>query len=298
MHGCIGMAASETTINTDTNSEAFQFVRALAAELSDGAVDIPGFPSIVTRVQLVISDDSASAAKVAMVVGADPVLAARLLNLANSAALLGTGEPTTELPVAVSRVGLNAVRSTTHAHAVRILRQSAALRGLEQSLHLLARHTAQVASLCHVIAGKYTRVPPDAAMLAGLLHSCGRLYLLVRAGNHRGLFADANAFHDIERDWHLAVAVALLENWNVPDEIVQAIAESEDLTREPRRSPLLTDVVILALTIARHAGQADVLEAQLRDIKCLARFGLDANAVTEMLEASKNELAQLAAALT
>lgn len=292
------MAASDTTIDTDIDGEAFKFVRALATELSNGSVDIPGFPSIVTRVQLVLADDSASAAKIAMVVGADPVLAARLLNLANSAALLGTGLPTTELPVAVSRIGLNAVRSTTHAHAVRILTQSAALRGLEESLHMLAQNTAQVASLCHVVAAKYTRVPPDAAMLAGLLHSCGRLYLLVRAGNHRGLFADANAFREIERDWHLGVAVALLENWNVPDEIVRAVAESEDVTREPRREPMLTDVVILALAIARHAGEPEVLGAQLRDIKCLARFGLDANAVTEMLAASRNELAQLAAALT
>jgi HD-like signal output (HDOD) protein len=155
-----------------------------------------------------------------------------------------------------------------------------------------------VASLCHVVAGKYSRVPPDVAMLAGLLHSCGRLYLLVRAGNHRGLFADANSFRNVERDWHLSVAVALLENWNVPEEIVHAIAESEDLTREPRGAPSLTDVVMLAVAIARHSSQPEVLEATLREVKCLARFGLDAKAVAEMLEASKNDLAQLEAALT
>src|ERR1700733_5929078 len=285
------MSEFEIDIAADTSKDAFQFVQALAAELSLGAVDIPGFPSIVTRVRQVLADESASAEKVARVVGADPVLAARLLNLANSVALLGTARPATDLRTAVSRVGLNAVRSTTHAHAMRILSQSEALRGLEKLLEVLARQTGQGASLCHVVAAKYTRIPPDVALLAGLLHSCGRLYLLVRAGNHRGLFADATSFRNVERDWHLSVAVALLENWKVPEEIVHAIAESEDLTREPRGAPTLTDVVMLAVAIARHANQPKVLEATLREVKCLARFGLDAKAVAEMLQASKDDLA-------
>ena len=292
------MSEFEIDIAADTTKDAFQFVQALAAELSLGAVDIPGFPAIVQKVRAVLSDETASAEKVARVVGADPVLAARLLNLANSVAILGTARPATDLRTAVSRVGLNAVRSTTYAHAVRILSHSEALRGLEKPLEVLHKQTAQVASLSHVIAGKYSKVQPDAAMLAGLLHSSGRLYLLARAGKHRGLFADANAFRNVERDWHLSVAVALLENWSVPEEIVHAIAESEDLTREPRGAPSLTDVVMLAVAIGRNVGQPEVLEATLRDAKCLARFGLNSKAVADMLEASKLELAQLEAALS
>jgi HD-like signal output (HDOD) protein len=290
--------SSPDTPQTQNSNVAFQFVQALAAELSRGAVDIPGFPSIVTRVRQVLADESASADRVARVIGADPVLAARLLKLANSVALLGTARPATDLRTAVSRVGLNAVRSTTHAHAVRILGQCEALRGLEKPLEVLARQTGQLASLCHVVARRYTPVQPDVALLAGLLHSSGRLYLLTRASGHRGLFADAQAYRSVEREWHLSVAVALLENWNVPDEIVHAVSESEDLSREPRGAPSLTDVLVLALTIARYAGEPGELEVQLRDIKCLARFKLNAAAVAEMLQASKNEIAQLEAALT
>lgn len=292
------MSPSDTPPQTESSQAAFKFVQALAAELSRGSVEIPGFPSIVTRVREVLADEGASADKVARVVGADPVLAARLLKLANSVALLGTARPATDLRTAVSRVGLNTVRATTHAHAVRVLSQCEALRGLEKPLEVLARHTSQVASLCHVVAQRFTRVPPDEALLAGLLHSSGRLYLLTRAASHRALFADASTFRAVERDWHLSVAVALLENWNVPDDIVHSVSESEDQSREPRGAPSLTDVLLLALTIGRHAGQPGALEAHLRDVRCLARFNLDAAAVTAMLEASRGELAQLEAALT
>ena len=90
----------------------------------------------------------------------------------------------------------------------------------------------------------------------------------------------------------------MMRHVNVPEEIVHAIAESEDLSREPRGAPTLTDVVMLAVAIARHSGQPEVLEATLRDVKCLARFGLDARGVAEMLHAAKKELAQLETALT
>jgi urocanate hydratase len=42
-------------------------------------------------------------------------------------------------------------------------------------------------------------VNADAAMLAGLLHSIGRLYILTRTSRHRALFNDAASYHAIER---------------------------------------------------------------------------------------------------
>ena len=59
------------------------------------------------------------------------------LGVACLVAILGTARPATDLRTAVSRVGLNAVRSTTYAHAVRILSHSEALRGLEKPLEVL-----------------------------------------------------------------------------------------------------------------------------------------------------------------
>ena len=48
------------------------------------------------------------------------------------------------------------------------------------------------------------------------------------------------------RDWHTNVAKALLENWKVADEIVDAVGSYEDLDREARGPVTLTDVLSLA----------------------------------------------------
>ncbi|HTV78275.1 MAG TPA: HDOD domain-containing protein [Steroidobacteraceae bacterium] len=281
----------------DRDDAAFEFVQSLAAELSGGVVDIPGFPSIVTRLQRLLSDESASTDTIVRVVGADPVLAARLLKLANSAAILGTRPRASDLRTAIDRVGLSSLRAIAHGHAVRVLRQTEALKGLQKPLEVLAGRAAHLASLSHVVARHSEAVEPDVAMLAGLLQSVGKLYLLTRAGNHRALFGDANAFRNIERDWHLNVAVALLENWGIPEEIVKAVAESEDLSREPRGGICLSDILLLAIAIAQHGSQPALLDQQLRETPCLARFNLAAGGVADLLRSAKEEMELLQAAL-
>ena len=81
---------------------------------------------------------------------------------------------------------------------------------------------------------RLTRVNPDTALLAGLLQGIGKLYILTRASGHRALFADEASYQAIEHDWHLSIAAALLENWGIADEIVQAVHESENLERDAR----------------------------------------------------------------
>ena len=278
--------------------DAFLFVQSLAAELSSGQVELPGFPDIVARVQHVLADDNVGTDKVVRVVGSEPVLTARLLQMANSAALNISGKPVVDLRAAVTRVGLNVVRSSTIAFATQQLARSPMLKGLEKPLEALWERTTLVAALCYVVARRLTNVNADAAMLAGLLHSIGRLYILTRASRHRALFNDAASYHAIERDWHLGIATALLENWHVPDEIVSAVRDCEDLAREPRGGVNLTDVLVAASLIALHKDQPDMLEARMMSVKPVARMQINATVCEALLNQSADEIAALREALS
>src|SRR5579872_4124429 len=130
---------------------AFTFVQALAAELSGGKVELPGFPHIVQRVQQVLSNEKTDASKVVRVIGSEPVLATQLVRMANSAALNPGGMPVTDLRAAVTRVGVDAVRTATIAFAMRQVREAPTLRGLEMQLGVLWRRSVQVSSLCYVV---------------------------------------------------------------------------------------------------------------------------------------------------
>ncbi len=277
---------------------AFTFVQALASELSGGKVELPGFPHIVLRVQRVLADVSADAGRIVRVIGGEPVLAAQLIRMANSAALNPSKVPVADLHAAVARVGLDTVRSATIACAVRQLRAAPTLRGLEKPLDAQWRRSVLVASLCHVIARRFTRVNPDTALLAGLLQGIGRLYILTRASGHRALFADEASYQGIEHDWHLSIAAALLENWGFSDEIVQAVHESENHDRETRGGAGLADVVAVGVLLAEHHEQPHLIRAQLSCAKLLQRLQLDQAACESFIAESAEEVTALREALS
>jgi HD-like signal output (HDOD) protein len=275
---------------------AFSFVRELASELSGGKVELPGFPHIVMRVQRVLSDPNADLSRIVRVIGGEPVLATQLMRMANSAALNPGALPVSDLRSAVARVGLDIVRSATIAFAVRQLRGAIALRGMEAQLGDLWKRSVQVASLSFVIARRLTGVTPDTALLCGLLQGVGRLYILTRASSHRSLFHDAAAYRAIEQAWHLSIAAALLENWSMADEIVQAVQESENYERDARGPVTLTDVLI-AGTLLADLDDGEDLRQRLGKARPLQRLQLAPLACETLLEESAQEIAALREAL-
>jgi HD-like signal output (HDOD) protein len=292
-----GDTPSSNSDNSDNSDVAFNFVQALAAELSGGKVELPGFPHIVMRVQRVLSDENADASRIVRVIGGEPVLATQLVRLANSAALNPSGMRVTDLRSAVARVGLDAVRSATIAFAIQQLREAPALRGQEKQLGVLWRHSVQVAALSYSVARRLTTVSADTAMLAGLLQGIGRLYILTRASRHPSLFADPVVYQTIEHDWHLSIAAALLENWGIADEIVQAVHDSENFERESRGTPTLGDVLVVATLLADLQGEPAVLLAQTQCSKPLQRMRLDYAACESFLKESEQEIVALREAL-
>jgi HD-like signal output (HDOD) protein len=291
------MSAAPTSDPGETRGEAFSFVQALASELSGGKIELPGFPHIVLRVQRVLGDESADATRIVRVLGSEPVLASQIVRMANSAALNPGATPVADLRAAVSRVGLDTVRSATISFAVRQLRDAPLLKGLETPLGVLWRRSVLVASLSCVIARRLTSVNPDTAMLAGLLQGIGRLYILTRASAHRALFADQESYQTIERDWHLSIAAALLENWGFTEEIVQAVHESESFERESRGPLGLTDVLVVGVILAEHHNEPHALAVQMHCAKPLQRFKLDAAACQAFIAESAKDIEQLREAL-
>ena len=266
-------------------------------ELSTGEVDLPGFPEVLVRIRHALADENVSIERLARIIGAEPVLAARLLQMANSAALNLSGQQVTELRTAIARMGLNLVRSTTIAHAVRQLKAAPALQGLEKPLEMLWHRSVLVASLCYVLARRHAPVGADIALLAGLMHGIGRLYILTRASQHRSLFADVASYQAIERDWHLGIAIAILENWKMPAEVIQAVRDSEDFARESRGAPTLSDVLVAASLIAVHHDQPQMLDARLQSVRPVARLELTRAICDSLVEESKEELRALSEAL-
>jgi len=280
-----------------SDPEAFAFVQALASELSTGKVELPSFPDIAMRVRQVLSDDSVGADKVVRVVGSEPALAARLLQLANSAAMNFSGKTVTDLRTAVARMGFNMVRSAAIAFAMSQLKKQDALKGLEKPLEVLWKRSAAVAAMSHSVARRLAKVNPDMAMLAGLLHGIGQLYILTRTAKHPKLFANEAVYHNIVRDWHSSIAKALLENWGMAEEIVEAVGNYEDIGRTHTGPTDLTDVLTVGYLLASYRDHPESIELNMEGVVACTRMQLDRAAYDKLIKESGEEIAAIQAAL-
>ncbi|MFO1400289.1 MAG: HDOD domain-containing protein [Steroidobacteraceae bacterium] len=279
------------------SAAAFELVRQLATELSGRKLELPSYPEVALRVQRVLSDPGADTIRIARVIGAEPVLAAHVLSLANAAAHGRQGRPTTDLRAAVMRLGADTLRTAAIAFALGQLRKASAYRGIEKELSALWQQSAMLSATSCVVARAGGRFAPDSAMLAGLVAGVGRLYLLTRVREFPALFADAATYQSIIRDWNASVARAVLESWSLAEEIIEAATGWEAAAEDPRKAAQLADVLSVAALLIDLRASPDALAASLAGHRPLARLGLAAEACTALLEQSAAEIAALRSAL-
>ena len=198
-----------------SNKDAFSFVQALALEMSAGKIEIPSFPDVAVRMRKVLADDNVNAQQVARVVSAEPALAAKLLQIANSVALNPNGRKWSNSRAPSRASGFSNVRSASLAYAMDQIKNAPALAPIRKPLNELWERSVKVAAMSFVVARSWSKVNADSALLAGLMHGMGRVYILTRAVKHPALFADAAAYQQIVRDWHTSIAKAVLESWEI-----------------------------------------------------------------------------------
>ena len=280
----------------NTNDTAFQFVRSLALELSGGRVDLPSFPEIVVRVRRVLADQNASLDKVVRVVGSEPALGARIVKMSNSASL-SRGNVVTDLRTAINRLGYNMVRSAAMAFAMAQIRTSNRLKGLDHHLSELWQRSIRVAAFAFVLARTCTKLNPDEAMLTGMMHGIGKLYVLTRLIEHPELFEDANVLQRIIDDWHAVIGKAILENWEFSETMAAAVGEQHDLGRAGDGPPDLCDVIVAASVMESIASDRAAMDATLYVLPAARRLGLNQSNGAAVLSASEAEITALCQAL-
>src|SRR5271169_1313127 len=154
-----------------------EFLKGLSAELANGDIRLPSYPDVAQRVQRALEDPRATPAKVARVIGIDAALAVRILQLANSAFLNPSAKPITELQQAVHRLGHQLVRCTAVSFALQQMNAGPNIAALRPQLQELWRKGTLVASIAYVLARETRAANPDEALIAGLMHNIGSLYI-------------------------------------------------------------------------------------------------------------------------
>jgi HD-like signal output (HDOD) protein len=281
--------APTVAISDEAHRTALSFLAALAKEASSGNVDLPCFPDIVLRIRNALADPNTTSERAVSIVGAEPRLAARLLQTANSVAFNHSGKPLTDLKSAITRLGHQLVQSAAMAFAVQHLRNEQSLRSIAGLLGDLWKQSIIVAAICQQVARR-TKINPDEAFLTGLLHGIGRLYILVRATGNSADIKDLGLFMELVSGWQASIGKAVLENWGFPEPLCEAVGAQAECDRDRRRGlePDLGDVLIASLALA---------EGWPSDSRVFASLALTAQDCVAIAAHAKDHLSSLQDAL-
>jgi HD-like signal output (HDOD) protein len=294
--GAASVPANGMGAAPEARGAALEFLGHLAAEVSNGTVDLPCFPDVVVRIRHALADPATTTEKAVAIVGNEPRFAARLLQIANSAAFNPTGRPLTDLRSAITRLGQQLVQSAAVGYAVQQMKYAGPLRSIAKPLTELWRECITVASVSHAVATR-TSVSPDEAFLTGLLHGIGRLYIMVRAIGHTERFGDDQSFLDLVGDWHAPIGKAVLENWGFAEEMCDAVGEQNDYERRRTRGGELADILISSIALGAVLKNPAPQFGWTSGISAFQHLRLTEADCTEVLAHAKQHLGSLHDAL-
>jgi putative nucleotidyltransferase with HDIG domain len=163
------------------------------------------------------------------------------------------GKNVSDVRSAVLRVGHDVVRATAVALAMEQLRAAKDVQVFHEQAEWIWRHSLEVAAIAYVLTRKQTRLNPDEALFAGLVHDIGRFYLLSRAAGYPELVAHPDELDALIHEWHPSIGQAVLHEFRLAEPALRAVAEHEHhLPATPPR--LLVDVITLANRAALQAN--------------------------------------------
>jgi len=247
--GAQSLPASDAAATPEERATALAFLQTLATEVSKGTIDLPGFPEVVIRISRALADPGATSDKVVTIVGAEPRLAARVLQTANSAAFNSSGKPLTDLRSAITRLGHQMVQSTAMSYAMQQMKNASALRAIAAPLAELWNRSIAVASISRLVAAR-SKVPADEAFLTGLLHGIGKLYIMARAVTAAKGLGNEQPWMELISGWQASIGKAVLQSWGFVEEMCEAVGEQDAVDRRWKHEARLVDVLIASLVLS------------------------------------------------
>jgi HD-like signal output (HDOD) protein/ActR/RegA family two-component response regulator len=222
---------------------------------------LPTLPNTYARLRTTLAVENVAVKDVVDVVSADPVIAAKVLQVVNSA-FFRLARPIAQIERAVTYLGFSAIRDLVLS--VEIFSQwpkQNARYGIDPLR--LQSHALAVAAAAQCLGGE--KPLSDDALLAGLLHDIGHWVLLqecpedlVRA--HELARAAGIPMHEAETQVigasHAEVGAYLLGIWGLPFSVVEAVAHHgrPHAVKQTEFDVLAALVVAHALELPREAG--------------------------------------------
>ena len=272
-----------------------QLIADILVDLKANRLKLPTLPQVALKINDVIASPDATAKTVAKVISTDAALSARMLQVANSP-MVRTAAPAENVQAAVTRMGMSIVRNVVTSFMVNQLFHSKH-DTLRKRIATLWNHSARVAAISHVLANRFTKLKPDEAMLAGLIHDIGELPLIAKAEHNTQLADNPEALDKLSEKLHATLGKVIVQTWHFSPELITAVAEHENLTRDSEQLNI-ADVVTVANLLSYAGKNHQLTRVDWTTVPAFGKLGISPEDSIATLEEARDEIAEIVKLLT
>lgn len=258
-----------------------QIQATLVDRITKDELKLPLLPQVATEVLNLTSDPDADMAKLATLIQQDQAIAGQVLKIANSAAY-APRSPIVSMQQAVSWLGMKMLGEL----ALTVSIESGVFRvhGYEPEITSLWRQALASGLYAKEIA-RQGRHNVEGAFLCGLLHTIGKpvvLQAVLEIQHSMDLSLEWQAFSMLLDVHHVQVGAAVVEKWNLPPQVKEAILYYQDYTQAPNPSP-----------VAMVTCLADCLASNLLGLEELNAAAMETLPVVEALNLYPDDMDEL-----
>ncbi len=280
-----------------TQNTALDFLNDFAHQLGSREIDLPPFPDVYAKILDALNDPDLSMEQLARIVTVAPDLCVRILLLANSALMNRAGVDVIDIGVAVTRLGITAVRNAAAAIATRDMFDIPKGSPVRHKLDALRAMSVKTAAYAYFMATRSDQSSiKDDAMLTGLLHNVGSFYILSKVEKYPELIDE-----ELTRSWVPGISCALIANWGFSEPIAKAVDEQNLTEASHFGRTNLNDILIASKLLAQLSNsgspEAAIAAMEWDSIPALPRLGITAENISQIIEESTEEVESFVSAL-
>lgn len=252
---------------------------------------LPTLPEVALQVREAAEDPDVSIGELSKVISNDAALTARIIKVVNSPLLRSSSE-ISDLNMAVARLGMGYTTNLAMGLAMEQMFQATS-DVIDRRLREVWQRSTEIAGISHVLCRHFTRLPPDQATLAGLVHQIGILPILTYAEENGQLLNDSFTLEKVIERLHPELGQRILQAWDFPPALACVPVEHLDFDRQTPQQDLV-DIVQVALLQSYAGSEHPLGKIDWTGVDAFRKLGLEV--IEQSLSADEDLSASMEAA--
>ncbi len=235
------------------------------------SITLPSLPEIALYINAALEKEDVSTKKLSKIIQMDPVIAARVVQVANSP-LYGNTE-NNSIQDALARIGIDGVRTIVMGVVLRDLFMPKSQPVID-TMTKFYEHSIRTGVICYALAKKLKGFNRDQAFMAGILHDIGIVPILVVADRYPQISEKKNTLSAVLTHLKSYIGGMVLQQWGFSEKFTDVAKHAYDWKRKAEKADYC-DLVQVALMHSHLVGGEKIKGPELSELPAFKRLGFD-----------------------